>query len=466
MKINETKMKKAQEEALKILQETEDKSQAVVDAVDEILSVQYEELINELQEQATRAESNTAYAKSLGLRKLSKAETEFYEALKDVKQALPGDQIDILPNTIIDVTLEDIKKESGILNDVNFTPANVKKWIIAEKEGTYSWGELTEEIKGQLRGSFTTLNMEVSKLTAYLVIPKAIRDLALPFVDKYFTAILKEILNDGLEFGYLQGTGKDMPIGIYKQIGSSNEDGTHKDKVVNRLTAFTPKALAPAKKYLSKNGLRTFDSLVLICHPNDEADYVAPAIYDREGKLISSYKNLTVKTSANNPQGKAVLLIPKKYTMGLSNFGIKNYDQTMAMDDADVVIGKGYSNGRATDDNTAFVFDVTELKEYIPAITVVGNVTTVSPSDDENQEEETVLKYTVSYNANGGTGTIESVEVTAGESITLSDGTGLTAPEGKEFKGWAKSSSAQNPTVTSPFTPDSDTTLYAVYGDE
>lgn len=378
MKINETKMKQAQEEALKILQETEDKSQAVVEAMDKIVSAQYEDLINEIQEQAVRAESDTAYAKSLGLRTLSKEEKEFYEALKDVKQALPGDQVDILPISIVDVTLENIKKESGILNDVNFTPANVKRWIIAEKEGTYAWGELSDEIKGLLKGTFSALNMEVNKLTAYLVIPKAIRDLALPFVDKYFTAILKEALNDGLEFGYLQGTGKDMPVGIYKQIGTVNQDGTHADKtVVETMTAFTPKALAPAKKYLSKNGLRTFDRLVLYCHPNDEADYVAPAIYDREGRLVSSYKNLTVKPSANNPQGKAALVIPNKYTMGLSNFGIRNYDQTMAMDDADVVIGKGYANGRATDDNTAFVFDVTKLVEYIPA------VQTVTPEEDE-----------------------------------------------------------------------------------
>lgn len=74
--------------------------------------------------------------------------------------------------------------------------------------------------------------------------------------------------------------------------------------------------------------------------------------------------------------------------------------------------------------------------------------------------------YTVSYDANGGTGTIADVEVTAGQSITLNDGSTLTAPEGKEFKGWAKSDSAQNPTVTSPFTPTADVTLYAVYGDE
>lgn len=374
MKINETKMKQAQEEALKILQETEDKPQAVVEAMDKIVSAQYEDLINEIQEQAVKAESDTAYAKSLGLRTLSKEENEFYEALKDVKQAITANQIDILPNTIIDVTLEDVKKESGILNDVNFAPADVKRWIVGEKTGTYAWGALTGSITGELSATFSTLNVEVNKLTVYLVIPKAIRDLALPFVDKYFTAILKEALNDGLEFGYLQGTGKNMPIGIYKKIETTNQDGTHADKTVNNMTSFTPKALAPAKKYLSKNGLRTFDRLVLYCHPNDEADYVAPAIYDREGRLISSYKNLTVKPSANNPQGKAALVIPKKYTMGLSNFGIKEYDQTQALDDADVVIGKAYANGRATDDNVAFIFDVTKLEEYIPAVKTVEEV--------------------------------------------------------------------------------------------
>lgn len=79
-----------------------------------------------------------------------------------------------------------------------------------------------------------------------------------------------------------------------------------------------------------------------------------------------------------------------------------------------------------------------------------------------NKELET---YTVTYNANGGTGSIDSVEVEAGKSITLSDGTGLTAPTGKTFKGWAKSASATNPTVTSPFTLTADTTLYAVYGE-
>ena len=89
---------------------------------------------------------------------------------------------------------------------------------------------------------------------------------------------------------------------------------------------------------------------------------------------------------------------------------------------------------------------------------------TLTPKEEPEPPAPTV-KYTVTYNANGGEGTIKSVEVEAGESITLDDGSGLTPPEGKEFLGWAKSASAQSPTVESPFTPDKDTDLFAVYGD-
>ena len=71
--------------------------------------------------------------------------------------------------------------------------------------------------------------------------------------------------------------------------------------------------------------------------------------------------------------------------------------------------------------------------------------------------------YTITYNANGGTGSVASQSVIAGNSASLSDGTGLTAPEGMEFAGWALTSTAQSATVTSPYTPTADKTLYAVW---
>lgn len=390
MKFNETKMKQIKDEALKNLEESEDKSQAIVDVIDKIVSVQYEDLIKEIKEEAAQVEYNKEYSKKVKLRILSKEEESFLKALvNDPKQAITANQVDVIPTTMIDITLENIKEENpnGILSDVEFAPADVKKWMTADKTGTFAWGALLGSIGGELGASFNGVDIEVNKLSAYLIIPKALRDLALPFVDKYFMAILKENITDGLEYGYLQGTGKNQPIGIYKQISSVNEDGTHKDKTVNTtLTNFTPKGLASAKKYLNNGGKRLLNQLSLYCHPNDEADYVAPALYNSEGKLVSSYKNLVVKQSTQNPQGKAALVIPRKYVLGLKDMGIKEYDQTKALDDADVVIAKCYANGRAVDDNVAFIFDVTKLEEYVEKVKVVGtveaNTTTTTVSED------------------------------------------------------------------------------------
>ena len=79
--------------------------------------------------------------------------------------------------------------------------------------------------------------------------------------------------------------------------------------------------------------------------------------------------------------------------------------------------------------------------------------------------EPEVIKYTVTYDVNGGTGTVEPVEVVAGESITVDDGSGLTPPENKVFVGWVDDGSGQPEIVVSPFTPDGDTTLYAFWND-
>ena len=79
-----------------------------------------------------------------------------------------------------------------------------------------------------------------------------------------------------------------------------------------------------------------------------------------------------------------------------------------------------------------------------------------------------VTNYTVSYNANGGTGTIDPVTVDAGEAITVNDGSTLTAPESKTFSGWALSAEATEATIAggSSYTPTADVELFAVWTDE
>ena len=78
------------------------------------------------------------------------------------------------------------------------------------------------------------------------------------------------------------------------------------------------------------------------------------------------------------------------------------------------------------------------------------------------------VTHSIVYDANGGTGSIATVSVTAGQSTTLAAGTALTAPSGKVFAGWSTVSNATTPQYLAgaTFTPTADTTFFAVWQNE
>ena len=69
--------------------------------------------------------------------------------------------------------------------------------------------------------------------------------------------------------------------------------------------------------------------------------------------------------------------------------------------------------------------------------------------------------FTLAYDVNGGTGSVDSVTVPAGATV-LDSGSGITPAEGYTFKGWGTTASATE-CVESPYMITENTTLYAVY---
>lgn len=351
------------------------KADAIMQSIEMIEEAAHADLIQQVVAEAEKANHDAEFKKQLGLRNLSQEEKKFYEGFKDIKQSITANQIDIIPTEIIDRTLDDVKKASPILKLVNMAPANVKKWIVASHSGTAVWGMLTDAIKGELSAEVTALNIEIHMLSAYLVIPKAIRELSLEFVDRYFMAILSEAMQDGLVKGYLDGDGKTGPIGIFRQIGTTNGDGTQKAKTVStKITKFSPKGLAEVRKTLTNDGKRVVSKLYLICNPADEAEYVDPCMYGEAltgGYVNKSFIEIEKIVDANCPKGKAAFTIEGYYTMGTTGVRVNEYDQTKAMENADLIIATCFANGRAVDDNVAVVFDVTKLEEYVLPITQI-----------------------------------------------------------------------------------------------
>jgi phi13 family phage major tail protein len=73
---------------------------------------------------------------------------------------------------------------------------------------------------------------------------------------------------------------------------------------------------------------------------------------------------------------------------------------------------------------------------------------------------------TVTYDVNGGTGSVDAVNTYVGATITVSDGTGITPPEGEVFVGWDTSSTATVADITGNYKVTGNVTLYAVYATE
>lgn len=354
----------------------EDKGAAITEAIEMAVAEMNSGLIDQIVKESERAQHDADFRQTLGLRSVfSENEKKFYEMLKGgAKQALTANQIDVIPTETVDRVLADVRTEYPITELINFAPANVKHWLTGAKSGAAVWGTLTAALtsSGELSATISGLNIEVAKLYAYCVIPKAIRDLEIGYVDKYFRAILNEAIYDGIAAGYIDGDGKVAPIGILRQIGNTAQDGTHTAKTVAAtLTGFSPKQMAPVIKALSNGGKRPVGELYLIVNPADAADYVYPAMYG--DSLTAGYVNKTFRpiTVIEEPQmaaGKAAITMKGYYTMGFSGMKVDEYKETKALDDADLLIAKVYGNGRADDDNVAYVFNPTRLVEYVPTV--------------------------------------------------------------------------------------------------
>ena len=93
----------------------------------------------------------------------------------------------------------------------------------------------------------------------------------------------------------------------------------------------------------------------------------------------------------------------------------------------------GTAAGEALAPSTSYTFNVTVERTGLE----IGNADIDGWTDDGGGKDITLHEYrTLTYNANGGTGTVNSSQVLESSTTTLNDGTGLTHPDGKIFAGW------------------------------
>ena len=219
------------------------------------------------------------------------------------------------------------------------------------------------------------------------MIPKDMLELGPVYLDNYIRTILTDALACALENAVVNGTGKNMPIGLNRNISSTASvvGGEYPKKTAVKVTSFAPKEYGPlvAKLAKTEKGVyRKIDRVALICNPVDYLNKVMPAttVLNAAGTYTNNIFPFPTDTyqSAELAEGEAILCIPKEYFMGLgsSKAGAITFDDSAQfLEDNRVYMIKAFANGRAFDDTVAIVIDISKLD---PAYITVKNMDAVT----------------------------------------------------------------------------------------
>ncbi|MGF3214604.1 phage major capsid protein [Facklamia sp. P12945] len=306
-----------------------------------------------------------------GVRKpiTSKEMKYFNEAVK--KQKLDGLEA-AFPTTVIEDVLKDITKEHPLLSaiDTRYTEAVIKYIYSDPTEVTAYWSEIPADIKQILLRTFKSLEMTVVKLHGFIALPKGYFQLGPSWLANFVTTSLREVMTATLETGVVTGDGKLKPIGMMRKLSGST-DGVYPEKTAVSITEFTPDSLGGARALLSKE--KTLNGQVaLIANPETIATKIDPKLFfqnknDGSWKQVGLPYGETIIPSYAVPVDKAIYGVPKNYLLAVAGqLDIRKYEETLAIEDMDLYIGKMFTNGVAKNANAFVVLDLAGVTGITP----------------------------------------------------------------------------------------------------
>lgn len=327
-----------------------------------------------------------------GIHTLTQKETKFYQGWIDAaKSSNPRQAItnlDIaLPETVIDNVMVDMRSSHPLLDMIDFQNMTALTKMLMNKKGIQlaKWGTINSEITKELEGAIGKLDLSLNKLTAFMPVAKDMLLVGPQWIDAYVRAVLSEAIAYGLEEGIINGTGKEMPIGMNRQVGENVTvtAGVYPKKTAVAITDLSPKTFATllatlAKDSVDENKARTISDLVMIVNPFDYYKKVMPAttIQLPDG----TYKNnvlpypTTIVQSTQVTEGEAILGLAKKYAMGIGtgtkDGKIEYSDEYKFLEDERYYIIKLIGNGQALDDNAFMLLDINNLEDMTLNVTV------------------------------------------------------------------------------------------------
>ena len=327
-----------------------------------------------------------------GLHALTSAEMHYYtelgKAIKsdNAKMALENFSV-AMPDTIIDGVIGTIKKNHPLLDRINFrNTAYLTRFILNAKPGQMAkWGKVTSAIEKELTGSLKEVNLTLLKLSAFMCISQDLVDLGPQWLDQYVRETLAEAIAMALETGIVDGTGKDEPIGMTRDISStaSVQDGVYPRQTAKVLEDLSPKSMGTivadiARDPLEPTKARTVapGDLIFLVNPFDYWKKIMPATTYRkpDGTWIRDLLPIPadIMQTAALEEGRALLGMPSKYFVGLGVYGKKGVivqdDSVRFFEDERAYKAKLQGNARPLDEYAWVLLDISNLNTELPVL--------------------------------------------------------------------------------------------------
>lgn len=316
-----------------------------------------------------------------GIHALTSEETKFYnsliESVRNNKVLNATNAGPALPVTVVERVLESVKKDHPLINAINPTVVGAITKILKRKGKLAKavWGEITDEIKTEIKGDLAVADLVAAKLTAFLLLSQDYIELGPTWLDAYVRQCLEEALALGIEDGVINGTGVKQPVGLIRDIHegvSFNTTTGYPEKTPVVVKSFDPKTYGELIAKMSKTEAgesRVITKVILVVNPTDYFQKVMPSttVLTASGAYVSDVFPFATEVfqSAAVAEGKAVLFVEKSYIFELATGNkdgeILTSDEYKFLEDFRTYKIRLLGTGIAEDNTCALLLDISGL---------------------------------------------------------------------------------------------------------
>ena len=374
---------------LKLTEQFNDARQAFVNAVkdNQDLDTQgeaYGEMIEALADsvrEEAKAEAELAVRNELDVQQ-SNLTPEQYKFFNEVNTEVGYKEEELLPETTINEIFDDLTTEHPLLNVIGLRSAGPRvKFLRSETSGVAVWGKIFGEIKGQLDAAFSEETAITNKLTAFVVIPKDLKDLNVNWIEAFVRAQITEAFSVAIELAVVDGDGDSKPVGLNRDVSKGSVNGettTYPKKQPEGTLTFgsvrdTIDELTKVMKFHSvkENGYsqEVSGNVIMIVNPENKWEVEAQhTVMNANGAYVTALPfNIQIIESAAQPAGEVTTFVRGRYDAVVGGgITIRKYDQALPIEDMDLFTAKQFVYGKAKDNKTAAVWTLA-ISESSPA---------------------------------------------------------------------------------------------------